>query len=89
MWIHRLSEGEVKVAGHDIVRDFRQTRSLIGLVPQELSSDCFKPFGIRFVFREDYSENQLTGVYKDLLKNFHVGKKNSNFWLFWWHERPC
>lgn len=40
--INRLSEGEVKVAGYDIVKDFRHTRSKIGLVPQELSSDLFQ-----------------------------------------------
>ncbi|MGB6119914.1 MAG: ABC transporter ATP-binding protein [Mesorhizobium sp.] len=34
--------GSVKVGGHDIVRDYRKTRSLIGLVPQELSMDAFE-----------------------------------------------
>jgi ABC-2 type transport system ATP-binding protein len=36
------SEGRVKVAGHDVVRDYRATRSLIGLVPQELTTDAFE-----------------------------------------------
>ena len=35
------STGSVTVAGHDIVRDFRQTRNLIGLVPQELTLGAF------------------------------------------------
>jgi ABC-2 type transport system ATP-binding protein len=30
------------VAGHDIVRDYRTTRELIGLVPQELTTDAFE-----------------------------------------------
>ena len=34
--------GEVTVAGHDVIRDFRQTRKLIGLVPQELTTDQFE-----------------------------------------------
>jgi ABC-2 type transport system ATP-binding protein len=34
--------GSVKVGGHDIVTDYRKTRSLIGLVPQELSMDAFE-----------------------------------------------
>lgn len=34
--------GRVLVAGHDIVKDFRQSRSLIGLVPQELTTDTFE-----------------------------------------------
>lgn len=36
------SEGSVIVAGNDIVSGYRQTRSTIGLVPQELSTDLFE-----------------------------------------------
>ena len=36
------TEGIVRVAGHDIVRDYRVARSLIGLVPQELTTDAFE-----------------------------------------------
>ena len=36
------SEGRVLVAGHDIVKDYRASRSLIGLVPQELTTDAFE-----------------------------------------------
>jgi ABC-2 type transport system ATP-binding protein len=35
------SHGQVTVGGHDIIRDFRAARSLIGLVPQELTTDAF------------------------------------------------
>jgi ABC-2 type transport system ATP-binding protein len=34
--------GEVRVDGHDILRDYRATRSMIGLVPQELHTDMFE-----------------------------------------------
>jgi ABC-2 type transport system ATP-binding protein len=34
--------GSVLVDGHDIIRDYRATRSLIGLVPQELTTDTFE-----------------------------------------------
>jgi ABC-2 type transport system ATP-binding protein len=34
--------GAVSVAGHDIVRDPRKARALIGLVPQELTTDAFE-----------------------------------------------
>jgi ABC-2 type transport system ATP-binding protein len=40
--IVNASSGAVAVAGHDIVRDYRAARSLIGLVPQELSTDAFE-----------------------------------------------
>ncbi len=36
------SSGTVTVGGHDIIRDYRQARSLIGLVPQELTTDAFE-----------------------------------------------
>ncbi|PSJ20849.1 multidrug ABC transporter ATP-binding protein [Halomonas sp. ND22Bw] len=35
------SAGRVLVAGHDNVSDYRQARQLIGLVPQELTSEAF------------------------------------------------
>src|SRR5689334_7448278 len=34
--------GTVRVDGHDIVADYRAARSLIGLVPQELTTDAFE-----------------------------------------------
>jgi ABC-2 type transport system ATP-binding protein len=36
------SAGSVSADGHDIQRDYRATRSLIGLVPQELTIDFFE-----------------------------------------------
>ena len=36
------SSGEVLADSHDIVRDYRTARSLIGLVPQELATDGFE-----------------------------------------------
>ena len=40
--IARPTSGTVRVAGHDILRDYRGARSAIGLVPQELSTDQFE-----------------------------------------------
>src|SRR6187431_2622474 len=34
--------GKVLVDGHDIIQDFRAARALIGLVPQELTTDAFE-----------------------------------------------
>ena len=36
------SEGSVAVRGYDIVKDYRMTRALIGLVPQELTTEMFE-----------------------------------------------
>src|ERR1700736_2734238 len=40
--IANLSEGSVMVGGHDINKEYRAARSLIGLVPQELHTDAFE-----------------------------------------------
>jgi len=40
--IANLSAGRVTVAGHDISKDYRAARSMIGLVPQELHTDAFE-----------------------------------------------
>jgi ABC-2 type transport system ATP-binding protein len=36
------SAGRILVGGHDIVRDYRITRTMVGLVPQELHTDMFE-----------------------------------------------
>ena len=36
------SAGKVSVDGHDIIRDYRAARRMIGLVPQELHTDAFE-----------------------------------------------
>jgi len=36
------TSGSVTVDGHDIIRDYRAARSMIGLVPQELTADMFE-----------------------------------------------
>ena len=36
------TSGTIMVAGYDNVKDYRRTRSLIGLVPQELTTDSFE-----------------------------------------------
>jgi ABC-2 type transport system ATP-binding protein len=38
----KLSSGTVSIDGHDIVRDYREARARIGLVPQELATEMFE-----------------------------------------------
>ncbi|HEX7683987.1 MAG TPA: ABC transporter ATP-binding protein [Trinickia sp.] len=40
--IVKPTEGEVRVDGHDIVKDYRRARAMIGLVPQELTTNAFE-----------------------------------------------
>lgn len=45
----RPDSGRISVLGHDVVRDFRQARRLLGVVPQELVFDPF--FSVRETLR--------------------------------------
>jgi ABC-2 type transport system ATP-binding protein len=40
--IVRATSGTVRIDGHDNVRDYRAARALVGLVPQELTTDAFE-----------------------------------------------
>ena len=45
----RADSGRLAVLGHDVVRDYRQARNLLGVVPQELVFDPF--FSVRETLR--------------------------------------
>ena len=40
--IVNIREGAVSISGNDVVNDYRLTRKLVGLVPQELTSETFE-----------------------------------------------
>src|SRR6201997_1127610 len=65
------TSGTVKVDGHDIVSDYRAARSLIGLVPQELTTDAFEtpPATLRFsrgLFGKPSNPDHIEKVLKQL-----------------------
>ena len=65
------STGTVTVDGHDIISDYRAARSLIGLVPQELTTDAFEtpPATMRFsrgLFGKPANPAHIEKVLKDL-----------------------
>jgi len=65
------TSGKVLVDGHDIGRDYRVTRSKIGLVPQELHTDMFETVldTVRFsrgLFGKPRDEAHLEKVLRDL-----------------------
>jgi ABC-2 type transport system ATP-binding protein len=65
------SEGAVTVGGHDIIRDFRAARALIGLVPQELTSNAFESVWdtvsfSRGLFDKRAAPQHVTKVLKEL-----------------------
>jgi ABC-2 type transport system ATP-binding protein len=54
------TEGVVRADGHDIVSDYRAARSLIGLVPQELTTDAFETVWATVTFSRGCSANLRT-----------------------------
>src|SRR6202041_1850480 len=40
-----MTSGRVLIDGHDVVRDYRAARSIVGLVPQEIALDIFSTVG--------------------------------------------
>jgi ABC-2 type transport system ATP-binding protein len=69
--IVNASGGTVSVAGFDIKRDYRETRSTIGLVPQELTTDQFERVidTVRFsrgLFGKPRDDDYIEKVLRDL-----------------------
>jgi len=69
--IVNASTGSVTVDGHDIVADYRAARALIGLVPQELTTDAFEtpPAALRFsrgLFGKSANDAYIEKVLKQL-----------------------
>jgi ABC-2 type transport system ATP-binding protein len=65
------SQGRIAVGGHDIVKDYRAARSLIGLVPQELHTDAFETVWAtvsfsRGLFGKPKNPDHIEKVLKDL-----------------------
>ena len=65
------STGAVRVGGYDIVRDYRMSRSMIGLVPQELTTDAFETVWAtvshsRGLFGKKRNDAHIEKVLKDL-----------------------
>ncbi len=65
------SAGAVSVGGHDILRDYRAARAMIGLVPQELTSNAFESVWAtvsfsRGLFGKPANPGQVEKVLRDL-----------------------
>jgi ABC-2 type transport system ATP-binding protein len=73
------TSGRVMVDGHDIVADYRITRSLIGLVPQELASDMFSSVWVTVSFsRGLFGKPAFPAYIQKLLKDLSLWEKKDN-----------
>ena len=77
--IVNASEGSVMVDGHDIVRDYRLTRSLIGIVPQELTLGAFDTVWNTLCFsRGLYGMKPNPAYIEQLLKDLSLWEKKDS-----------
>ena len=77
--IVNASEGSVKVDGHDIVHDYRVTRSKIGLVPQELTLSMFVSVWDTVCFSRGLFGKKPNPQYlEQLLKDLSLWDKKDN-----------
>lgn len=73
------SSGTVTVAGYDIIKDFRKTRSLIGLVPQELTLGAFERVKNTVAFsRGLYGKPPNNALLDELLDELSLADKKDN-----------
>ena len=75
-----ITSGSIKVRGLDVIEDYRKTREIIGLVPQELSLEPFEKVinSIQFS-RRLFGKKNDDNFIDDLLKKLHLyDKKNES-----------
>jgi ABC-2 type transport system ATP-binding protein len=73
------TEGVVRADGHDIVSDYRAARSLIGLVPQELTTDAFETVWATVTFsRGLFGKPPNPGYIEKVLKNLYLWDKKDS-----------
>ena len=73
------SEGKVSVGGHDIVADYRASRALIGLVPQELTTDAFESVRSTVAFSRGLFGKRPDPAYiEKVLRDLSLWEKRDN-----------
>ena len=73
------SGGQVTVSGHDIITDYRKTRSLIGLVPQELTTDAFESvFDTVSFTRGLFGKRKNPEIIEKILKDLSLWEKKDD-----------
>ena len=75
----RPTSGTVTIDGHDIVRDFRAARALVGLVPQELTTDAFETVWHTVSFSRGLFGRRANPAYiEQVLRSLSLWEKKDN-----------
>ncbi|MEJ2631341.1 MAG: ABC transporter ATP-binding protein [Acidihalobacter sp.] len=75
----RPSGGRVLVGGYDIAREYRRTRAMIGLVPQELTVDVFiSPWTTASLSRGLFGKPPNPAYIEKVLKDLSLWEKRDN-----------
>ena len=73
------TQGKVTVDGHDIIKDYRAARSLIGLVPHELHTDAFESVWATVSFSRGLFNKQKNPAYVEkVLRALSLWDKKDN-----------
>ena len=73
------TSGKITADGHDVVKDFRHTRSLIGLVPQELQLEAFEQVFQNVSYtRGLYGKRKNPAIIEKILKDLSLWDKKDN-----------
>ena len=73
------TSGSVTVDGFDVIKDFRKTRSMIGLVPQELQLETFEQVFQNVAFtRGLYGKRANPKIIEKILKDLSLWDKKDN-----------
>jgi ABC-2 type transport system ATP-binding protein len=71
--------GTVMVGGHNVVKDFRQSRAMIGLVPQELTTDQFETVWNTVSFsRGVFGKKANPALIEKILRDLSLWTKKDN-----------
>ena len=73
------TSGSISVDGFDVIKDFRKTRSMIGLVPQELQLETFEQVFQNVAFtRGLYGKKANPDIIENILKDLSLWDKKDN-----------
>jgi ABC-2 type transport system ATP-binding protein len=73
------TDGAVRAGGHDIVTEYRAARSLIGLVPQELTTDAFETVWATVTFsRGLFGKRSDPGYIEKVLRDLSLWDKRDS-----------